>query len=91
MSLSKQSCNQSRRTLMSLEKELHTYESRLTEWTEHEGKFVLIRGETVVDFFFTYEDAVKIGYDKFKLEPFFVKQVQTVAQAQFVSRFAGAC
>lgn len=72
---------------MDLEKELHTYAKRLPEWAEHEGKFVLIQGETVVDFFATYEDAVKIGYDKFKLEPFLVKQVQTVAQVQFVSRF----
>lgn len=72
---------------MNLEKELQTYESHLAEWTEHEGKFVLIHGDGVVDFFATYEDAVKVGYDKFRLEPFLVKQVQTVAQVQFISRF----
>jgi hypothetical protein len=48
---------------------------------------VLIHGTNVVEFFSSYEDAIKIGYDKFKLEPFLVKQIQTVEAVQFVSRF----
>ena len=72
---------------MALEKELQTYQAHLAEWKQHEGKFALIQGDNLIDFFATYEDAIKIGYDKFKLEPFLVKQVQTVAQVQFISRF----
>jgi hypothetical protein len=72
---------------MALEKELATYNAKLQEWKEHEGKFVLIHGTDVVDFFSAYEDAIKIGYDKFKLEPFLVKQIQTVELVQFISRF----
>ena len=32
------------------------------------------------------DDAIEAGYDKFKLEPFLVKQVQTIEQVQFISR-----
>lgn len=72
---------------MALETELATYKARLHEWKEHEGKFVLIHGTDVIEFFSTYEDAIKVGYDKCKLDPFLVKQIQTVEGIQFVSRF----
>jgi len=76
---------------MALETELTTYKARLHDWKEHEGKFVLIHGSDVVEFFSTYEDAIKVGYDKFKLEPFLVKQIQTIETVQFVSRFVDPC
>jgi hypothetical protein len=76
---------------MALETELATYKRKLPEWREHEGKFVLIHGADVVDFFSSYEDAIKVGYDKFKLEPFLVKQIQTVEVVQFITRFADPC
>lgn len=71
---------------MALEKELATYRSKLPELTQHEGKFVLIHGEDVVDFFSTYEDAIKAGYQKYKLEPFLVKQVHATEPVLFISR-----
>ena len=71
---------------MALEKELAVYKNRLREWKEHEGKFVLIHGDGVIDFFSSYEDAIKIGYEKFKLEPFLVKQIQTVEVVQYITR-----
>jgi hypothetical protein len=73
---------------MALETELATYKAKLPEWKEHEGKFVLLHGTDVVEFFSSYEDAIKVGYDKFKLEPFLVKQIQTVEVVQFITRFA---
>ena len=72
---------------MALEKELQTYKAKLPELVANEGKFVLIQGEEVVDVYGTYEDAIKAGYDKFKLGPFLVKQIQSVEQIQFISRF----
>jgi hypothetical protein len=60
---------------MALEKELATYNAKLPDLIEHQGKFVLIHGDDVVDFYVAYEDAIKAGYEKFKLEPFLVKQV----------------
>ena len=77
---------------MSLEKELAVYRSKLPELKgENEGKFVLIHGEEIVDFFSSYDDAIKAGYSKFRLEPFLVKQIHALEQAQFISRFVDPC
>jgi hypothetical protein len=73
---------------MALEKEMETYKKKLPELKAFEGKFVLIHGEEVVDTFSSYEDAIKEGYSKFKLtEPFLVKQISSIEQLQFISRF----
>lgn len=71
---------------MALEKEIATYTAKLPELLQNEGKFVLIHGDEVVDVFGTYEDAIKHGYGQFKLEPFLVKKIASIEQAQFVSR-----
>lgn len=71
---------------MALEKELETYSRKLPELKEREGKFVLIHGDKIVDFFNTYEDAIKAGYQQFKLEPFLVKRVQAEEPVFFISR-----
>jgi hypothetical protein len=72
--------------IMALEKELATYRDKLPTLKEHEGKFVLIHDEEIVDFFSTYEDAIKAGYQQFKLGPFLVKRVLTVEPVLFISR-----
>jgi hypothetical protein len=74
--------------LMALEKELETYKRKLPELLVDEGKFVLIHDDKVTDTFGTYEDAVKDGYAKFGLQPFFVKQIQSAEQIHFISRLA---
>jgi hypothetical protein len=71
---------------MALEKELATYKSKLPEWKDQEGKFVLIHGDQIADFFSTYEDAIKCGYQKYKMEPFLVKQVHKTEPVYFISR-----
>jgi len=77
---------------MALEKELATYKSKLPELKENnEGKFVLIHGEEVVGVYDSYEDAMKIGYDRFKLETFLVKKIEAVEQAQFITRHVNPC
>jgi hypothetical protein len=74
---------------MALERELETYLNRLPELkADHEGRFVLIQGDQVVDVFSSYDDALKAGYEKFGLNPFLVKKIQAVEQALFISRFA---
>jgi hypothetical protein len=47
---------------MALEKELATYKRKLPELKDQEGKFALIHQDEVIDFFSTYEDAIKSGY-----------------------------
>lgn len=77
---------------MALEKELETYRAKLSELTPHEGKFALIQGSDVVNVFTSYEDAVKDGYARFGVNrPFLVKQIQTIEQVQFISRFVEPC
>lgn len=76
---------------MALERELETYRSKLGELIQHEGKFVLIHGDDVVNVFDSYEDAIKLGYQQFALEPFLVKQIQTVEQVQFVTHAVLPC
>jgi hypothetical protein len=71
---------------MPLEHELDVYKAHLHEWTEHEGKYVVIHGDEIADFYGSYEDALKVGYEKFGLHPFLVKRVSTIEQVQFVSR-----
>ncbi len=75
----------------SLEKELETYKKKLSELKQYEGKFVLIHGDDVVDTFTSYEDAIKEGYKRFKLEPFLVKQIHSIEQVQFISRSITFC
>jgi adenosylmethionine-8-amino-7-oxononanoate aminotransferase len=73
---------------MALEVELATYKSKLPKLIAdgNEGKFVLIKGDDLVDVFGTYEDAIKAGYAKFSLEPFLVRQIQSVEHVHFISR-----
>ena len=75
---------------MSLENELKIYHDKLPELKQFEGKFVLIGDGAVVDTFTSYEDAIKEGYSKFGLKPFLVKQIRTIEDVQFISRFAPA-
>jgi hypothetical protein len=72
---------------MALEKEMETYKKKLPELTAFEGKFVLIHGDDVIDTFSSYDDAIKEGYSRFKLEPFLVKRISSIEQIQFISRF----
>ena len=77
---------------MALEKELATYKKKLPELKAQEGKFVLIQGDTVVDTFSSYEDAMKEGYAKFGLgTQFLVKQIRALEQIQFISRLVTPC
>jgi hypothetical protein len=77
---------------MALEKELETFNSRLAELkAQHEGEFVLIHGEEIVDFFTSYDDAIKAGYNRFGLQPFLVKQIQMIEQVQYISRCIETC
>ena len=71
---------------MALEKELETYRRKLPELKEHEGKYALVHGDTFVDVYSTYEDALKEGYEKFKLEPFLVKRIESQEQIHTITR-----
>jgi len=69
-----------------LEAEINTYHNRLPELMEYQGRYVLIKGDTVVTVMDTYNDALKLGYERFGLEPFFVSRIQSPENAAFISR-----
>jgi hypothetical protein len=70
----------------SLETELKTYEAQKDTLLANEGKFVVIHGKDILGVYETYEDALKVGYEKCKLDPFLVKKIQAVEPVNFVSR-----
>lgn len=78
--------------MAALEKELATYNRELEKLLGDEGKFVLIQGDNVVNKFDSYEDALKIGYQMFKLEPFLIKQISRIEPvANFTRRYIVPC
>lgn len=76
-----------------LQKELATYEAHKQELVgQGEGQFVLIQDDKVVGIYATYGDALKVGYEKFKLDtPFLVKQISAIERVQFFTRDLSAC
>ncbi len=70
---------------MALELELETYQRKLPELLEHEGKFVLIRGEEVAGVWKTEERALAAAYKRFGPRvPFLVKKIQAVETPEFM-------
>lgn len=72
---------------MALEKEQETYRRLLPELEQHQGKYVLIHGDELVDLFGSYEDAIRGGYRKFGPDdPFLVKLIEATEEVHFISR-----
>lgn len=72
-----------------LEKETKIFENKLSELIKTDmGKFVLIKDEQVVGTFEAMFDALKSGYEKFKDQPFFVRQILATQQPlNFVNNY----
>lgn len=68
------------------EKELATYAAKFPELQQQSGKFVLIKGDNVEGIFDSYADALKFGYEKFKLEAFLVRQIAAVESVLYFTR-----
>jgi hypothetical protein len=71
---------------MALELELETYQKNLSSLLTNKGRFVLIAGDRVEGVFDHYKEAIEIGYQRFGLNPFLVKQIQEPSQPVFFSR-----
>ena len=69
---------------VALEREYKTFKEHLAELlAKGEGKFVLIKGEAIVDVFASYEDALKGGFAKFGNVPFFIKEISREEDVNF--------
>jgi hypothetical protein len=66
--------------------ELATFEKMKEDLLCQEGKYAVIFGADLLGVYDTYEDALKIGYEKCKLEPFLVKKIQAIEPINFFSR-----
>jgi hypothetical protein len=61
---------------VSLNREHAVYETNLPRWVqEHECAHVLIKGDEVVGFYNTRDEALAAGYARFGVVPLFVKQI----------------
>lgn len=69
-----------------LSKELARYQEVLPTLTNDEGKFALVVGAEFIGVFSSYEDALKVGYEKAGLKPFLVKQINAVESVAFFTR-----
>lgn len=64
-----------------LEQEANFFDAKVSELVKTDlGKFVLIKGEQVYGTFEAVVDALKTGYEKFKDQPFFVRQILPTQQ-----------
>ncbi|WP_056510690.1 hypothetical protein [Acinetobacter sp. Root1280] len=58
-----------------LDYEFNRYLQELPNLSCNEGMYVLIFKDEPLNFFNSYDDALKVGYAKYGLEPFLVQQV----------------
>jgi hypothetical protein len=77
--------------MATLDKEFETYSRLLPDLLGQSGKYVLIKGAEQAGTFDTYQDALSAGYEKFRLEPFLVKQISPAEQVWFFTRDLKAC
>lgn len=61
-----------------LEHEIKRYESERENLLMEEGRFALIKGNEETEIYDSYDDALKIGYQKYGLEPFLVKKISRI-------------
>lgn len=74
---------------MALEREVTTYKKKLPELLGSEGKFALIHDDAVLGVFDSYNDALKVGYEKLGMKPFLVRQISAVESVSYFSRHLG--
>ena len=67
-----------------LQQEYNFFVSHLDDFLlRHLDQFVLIKGENVVDFFNSYEEALGAGLTRFGNVPFFIKVVKKEEEVHF--------
>lgn len=72
---------------MALEHEMAVYRTNLMELVQHEGKYVVIKGDEILpDVYAGYEEALAAGYGRFGPVPFLVKQVHKTEPVLYFTR-----
>ncbi len=73
---------------MAFETERAAYDANLDELLAHEGKFVVIKGDTIAGTRDTYEQVLELGYSRFGHVPFLVKRIRNAAPSHLATGFA---
>ncbi len=60
------------------EANLATYQALLPGLVDREGQYIVLHDGVIAGFFNDFQDAVTVGYDKFGLAAFLVKQVRQI-------------
>ena len=76
---------------MSLEREIETYRKLLPDLLQHEGKFVVIRGEELLGCYPDLNEALRHGYERYGDEAFLARQISKIEKVLFSSRIPGRC
>jgi hypothetical protein len=71
-----------------LHNEIERYERELQGLLAQEGRYVVIHANDPVEIVDTYDDALKVGYEKFGLVPFLVRQISRVQKVANFTRFS---
>ncbi|MCL5673787.1 MAG: hypothetical protein M1407_04125 [Deltaproteobacteria bacterium] len=75
-----------------LKHELDRYKDNLETLLVNEGRFVLIKDDDNFEFFDTYDDALKAGYEKYGVEPFLVHKISRIeSTANFTRSLKISC
>ena len=69
---------------VALEREYQVFKEQKSELlAKGEGKFALIKGDTIIDIFASYEDALKEGLKRFGDVPFLIHEIQREEDVNF--------
>lgn len=74
-----------------LELEIATYNAKLPELLAHDGKFALVKGETIEGVYDTYADGLRAAYRKFPEGKFLLKRIAPAESVSFFTRAYVEC
>jgi hypothetical protein len=66
--------------------EIARYNEELESLLCDEGKFALVKGKEKIETFDSYDDALKVGYEKYGLDAFLVKKITRFEQVMNFTR-----
>lgn len=74
-----------------LQIELETFEKIKGTLLPQEGKYAVVYGTELLGVFDTYDDALKVGYEKCALKPFLVKKIEIIEPINYFFRDVFSC
>lgn len=72
--------------MATLDTELATYKRLLPTLLADQGKFAVIFDSKLIGTYTSYDDALKIGYEKCGIQPFLVKRISAEESIAYFSR-----